>query len=124
SLLKAGSDLANRLGVQYFEMRNRTEPFATGLPGRDLYVTFTQDLSPGAEKLLQGLPRDTRYAVRKGQKAGLAWTEDLTEEEFYEIYARNWHRLGTPVLPRSLFPALRSAFPNQVRLFGVRKGKT
>jgi FemAB-related protein (PEP-CTERM system-associated) len=123
-LLKAGSELADGLGVNYLEMRNSTEPFATSLPGRDLYVTFTQDLTPGPEKLLQGLPRDTRYAVRKSQKAGLEWTEDLTDQEFYEIYAQSVHRLGTPVFSRALFTRIRSEFPNLTRLFGVRKGNT
>ena len=122
-LLEAGRDLATRLGAKYLEMRNRTEPFATSLPGRDLYVTFTQDLSPGPEKLFKALPRDTRYAVRKSQKAGLAWTEDLTDEEFYDIYAQSVHRLGTPVFPRELFLSLRREFPKACRLFGVRKGK-
>lgn len=124
SLLKAGSDLASRLGVKYLEMRNRTEPFPTQLPGRDLYVTFTQDLSAGPEKLLQRLPRDTRYAVRKSLKAGLDWVEDLSLPEFYEIYARSVHRLGTPVFSRDLFARLQSEFPKQWKLFGVRKGKT
>ncbi len=124
SLLKAGSDLAIRLGVKYLEMRNRTEPFPTSLPGKNLYVTFTQDLSAGPDKLLQGLPRDTRYIVRKSMKAGLEWTEDLADHEFYELYARSVHRLGTPVFSRDLFARLRSEFPKQVRLFGVRKGKT
>jgi len=121
SLLEAGRALANRLGVKYLEMRNRTEPYATSLPGRDLYVTFTQDLTPGVEQLFKALPRDTRYAIRKSQKAGLVWTEDLTDEEFYEIYARSVHRLGTPVFSRSLFLRLRKEFPRQTRLFGVRK---
>jgi FemAB-related protein (PEP-CTERM system-associated) len=123
SLLNAGRELAHRLGVQYLEMRNRTEPFPTNLPGRDLYVTFTQDLTPGPEKLMQALPRDTRYAVRKSLKAGLDWTEDLTLEEFYEIYAHSVHRLGTPVFSKRLFEVLRSEFSGQCRLFGVRKGK-
>jgi FemAB-related protein (PEP-CTERM system-associated) len=123
-LLRAGSELADRLGVQYLEMRNHSEPYSTSLPGRNLYVTFTQDLTPGPEKLLQGLPRDTRYAVRKSQKAGLEWTEDLTDQEFYEIYAQSVHRLGTPVFSRELFLALRREFPKVTRLFGVRKGKT
>jgi FemAB-related protein (PEP-CTERM system-associated) len=122
-LLEAGSALANQLGVQYLEFRNRTELFPTSLPGRDLYVTFTQDLSPGPEKLMKGLPRDTRYAIRKAQKTGLQWTEDLTSSEFYEIYAQSVHRLGTPVFPRQLFDTLRSVFPEQVRLFAVRKDK-
>jgi FemAB-related protein (PEP-CTERM system-associated) len=105
-------------------MRNQVEPFPTSLPGRDLYVSFTQDLSPGPEKLLQGLPRDTRYIVRKSLKAGLDWTEDLSLQEFYEIFAHSVHRLGTPVFPKELFTLLQSEFPRQCRLFGVRKGKT
>ena len=123
-LQKAGTDLANRLRVKYLEMRNRTERFPSTLPGRDLYVTFTQDLTPGPEKLMKALPRDTRYAVRKSQKAGLDWTEDLSLDEFYEIYARSVHRLGSPVFSKNLFACLRSEFPNQCRLFGVRKGMT
>lgn len=121
-LLAAGSELADRLGVNYLEMRNRFDPFAVALPGKDLYMTFTQDLSVGTEKLLQGLPRDTRYAVRKSLKAGLAWGEDLTEQEFYEIYAHSVHHLGTPVFPKTLFTKVREVFPGQVRIFGVRKG--
>ena len=123
ALLKAGRDLSGQLGVKYLEMRNRTEPFPSNLPGRNLYVTFTQDLSPGPDKLLQALPRDTRYAVRKSIKAGLEWTEDVSLDEFYEIYAQSVHRLGTPVFSKRLFEVLRGVFPRQTRLFGVRKGK-
>lgn len=120
-LLRAGGELATKLRVNYLEMRNRFEPFPTSLPGRGLYVTFTQDLSPGPEKLLQALPRDTRYAIRKSQKAGLEWTEDLTGAEFYDIYAQSVHHLGTPVFPQMLFDRLKEAFPDKVRVFGVRK---
>jgi FemAB-related protein (PEP-CTERM system-associated) len=123
ALLQAGTDLGRRFGVKYLEMRNRTEPFPSPLPGRDLYVTFTQDLSAGPEKLLAGLPRDTRYAVRKSQKAGLEWIEGLELREFYEIYAQSVHRLGTPVFPRRWFETLAAAFPGQCRIFGVRKGQ-
>ena len=121
-LLQAGSELAGRQGVKYLEMRNRFEPFPTSLSGRDLYVTFTQDLSSGPEKLLQILPRDTRYAIRKSQKASLEWTEDISDAEFYEVYAHSVHHLGTPVFPRKLFTRLREVFGGKVRVFGVRKG--
>src|SRR5262249_33274259 len=89
ALLQAGGEMGRRVGVKYLEMRNKTESFPAQLPGRDLYVTFTQDLSLGPEKLLAGLPRDTRYAVRKSQKAGLEWVEGLDLREFYEIYAQS-----------------------------------
>ena len=123
-LLAAGRSLAERLGVKYLEMRNRTEAFPVDLPGKDLYVTFTQDLSPGPEKLLQALPRDTRYMVRKSLKTDLQWMEDLTLDEFYEIYAHTVHRLGTPVFPKSMFRILQTEYASRCKLFGVRKGKT
>ena len=121
-LFSAGEDLARKLKVDYLEMRNRTEALPSSLPGRDLYVTFTQDLSPGPEKLLQALPRDTRYMVRKTLKAGLDWTTDLPVDEFYEIYATSVHRLGTPVFSRRLFTCLQHEFGDRCRIFGVRKG--
>jgi len=121
ALLGAGSRLAEELGAQYLEMRDKAEMFQTGLPGRNLYVTFTQDLTPGPEALLKALPRDTRYAVRKGQKAGLQWCEDVSDAEFYEIYAQSVHRLGTPVFSRDLFTSIRREFGRGARLFGVRK---
>jgi FemAB-related protein (PEP-CTERM system-associated) len=123
SLLKAGKDLAESLNVKYLEMRNRTEPFPTSLPGRDLYVTFVQDLSPGPESLFKRLSGNTRHKLRKRLAAELSWVEDVSLSEFYEIYARNVHRLGTPVFPRSLFVEFQKAFPEQWRLFGVRKGR-
>lgn len=123
ALLAAGSNLAERFQVKYLELRNRTELYPASLPGRDLYVTFTQDLTPGPEQLLQRLPRDTRYMVRKSLKAGLDWTEDLSVDEFYEIYARSVHRLGTPVFSKKLFARLRSEFPRHCKIFGVRKGR-
>ena len=121
ALLDGGCDLATQSGVKYLELRNRTESLTNSMPGRDLYVTFTQDLTAGPETLMKGLPRDTRYAIRKGQKAGLQWTDDLTHAEFYDLYAQNVHRLGTPVFPRGLFTSLNSEFKRQVRLFAVRK---
>jgi len=122
-LLAAGNDLATRLAVNYLEMRNRTELFPTSLPGKDLYVTFLQDLTPGPDALFKRLAPPVRNKIRKSLKAGLEWVEDLSLDEFYEIYARNVHRLGTPVFPRELFVTLRKEMPNGWRLFGVRKGK-
>lgn len=124
ALLKAGSALANRLDVKYLEMRNRSELYPTSLPGRDLYVTITQDLSPGPDKLMQALPRDTRYMVRKSLKSGLEWTSDITLDEFYQIYAKSLHRLGTPVFAKELFHFMMDEFGPHCRLYGVKRGST
>jgi FemAB-related protein (PEP-CTERM system-associated) len=121
-LLHAGRDLGRRLDVNFVEMRNRTDTHPSRLPGRDLYVTFTQDLRPGPDAIMRGLPRDTRYAVRKSLKAGLTWSEDVTDGEFYAIVAQSFRNLGTPIFPRSLFARLRADFGERCRVFGARKG--
>lgn len=122
-LLAAAGTVGRKFGVRYVEMRNLTEPYECPLPGRDLYVTFTQDLTPGPDELMKRLPRDTRYAIRKSMKAGLEWAEDVAVSEFYDIFAQNVHHLGTPVFGRRLFVRLQQEFGNQCRVFGVRKGK-
>jgi FemAB-related protein (PEP-CTERM system-associated) len=121
SLLKAGSELADRLGVRYLEMRNRAELYPTTLPLRDLYVTFVQDLTPGPDRLFKQLSWNTRHKLKKCLKSSLEWSEDVALPEFYEVYARNVHRLGTPVFSQNLFVQLQKTFPGCCRLFGVRK---
>jgi len=123
SLLDAGGQLGREMNVQYLELRNFSEPFPCDLPGRDLYVTFTQDLTPGPDALMRALPRDTRYAIRKSLKADLEWTEDVELAEFYDVLAQSFRNLGTPIFPKRLFEALRREFPRHCRIFGVRKGR-
>ncbi len=122
-LLDAATEAGRRIGVRYVEMRNLADPYRCDLPGRDLYVTFRQDLSPGPDELMKRLPRDTRYAIRKSLKAGLEWTTDVSLSDFYAIFAQNVHRLGTPVFSPRLFARIRDVFGEQCRIFGVVKGK-
>jgi FemAB-related protein (PEP-CTERM system-associated) len=121
ALLKSATELGVKHHVKYVEMRNCTEEFPIDLPSRDLYVNFTQDLTSGPDKLMQTLPRDTRYMVRKSLKNGLEWVHDISTETFYNIYAHSVHRLGTPVFPKHLFTKIREQFPEHCRIFGVRK---
>jgi FemAB-related protein (PEP-CTERM system-associated) len=121
-LLAAGDQLGRQMGAQYLEMRNLSEPYESNLPGKDLYVTFLQDLTAGPDALLKALPRDTRYAIRKSLKAGLEWTEDVGVTEFYDILAENFRHLGTPIFSKRLFIRLQQEFPRECRIFGVRKG--
>ena len=65
--------------MKYLEMRNRTEPFATSLPGRDLYVTFTQDLTPARRNCCKGCRAIRGMRCGNRRRPGLEWTEDLTD---------------------------------------------
>ena len=122
-LLQAGSELATRLDVNYLEMRNRSRAVSDLSAGKRPLSDFHARSFAGTGEAVAGVA--TGYALRRAEvaKGGLEWTEDLSDAEFYEIYAHSVHRLGTPVFPRKLFTRLREAFPGQVRVFGVRKGK-
>jgi FemAB-related protein (PEP-CTERM system-associated) len=114
----AASDLARDLGVQHLELRNRaaTEP---EWPRQDLYVTFRKTLLPEVEANLLAIPRKQRAMVRKGIDRGLVSEVDDHIDRFFELYADNQHRHGTPPYPRRYFEALRRAFGRDCEVLTV-----
>jgi FemAB-related protein (PEP-CTERM system-associated) len=109
ALHASARDLAGRLGVQHLELRNRTarEP---GWPQQDLYVTFRKNLLPEVEANLLAIPRKQRAMVRKAIQRNLRSEIDVDCERFFELYADNQHRHGTPPQSRQYFRALKRVF--------------
>jgi len=105
----AAEALARELGADHLELRNRVarEP---QWPRQDLYVTYRKAILPDVEANLAAIPRKQRAMVRKGIARGLASEIDDGIERFFELYADNVHRHGTPPYPRRYFEALRGAF--------------
>ena len=105
ALHSAAADLARDLGVQHLEIRNRgaAEP---EWPRQDLYVTFRKKLLPEVEANLLAIPRKQRAMVRKGIERGLVSEIDEGVGRFFELYADNQQRHGSP---RVLTPLLRGA---------------
>ncbi len=86
ALQHAACALADRLGVDYLEMRNRA-PSDLSWPSKDLYVTFRREIHPDVETNLSNIPRKQRAMVRKGIKAGLVGEIDEDVECFYGAYS-------------------------------------
>ena len=109
ALNKAACNLAERLGVDALELRNRQQ---SGLswPTKSLYVTFRKEIDPDPEVNLQEIPRKQRAMVRKGIKAGLQSEDDMGWIRLYKIYAESVRNLGTPVFPAKYFRILREVF--------------
>jgi FemAB-related protein (PEP-CTERM system-associated) len=112
------SALAQRLKVGHAELRNAYPEQRAGFAPVDRYVTFTQDIVPDDEALLELIPRKTRRMVRKALQ--LAYTTRMTDDygAFEDLYLRNLHRLGTPSFPARHFTNLRKHFGKSV---GVRE---
>ena len=82
-------------------------------------VTFRKPIDPDIERNLNNIPRKQRAMVRKGIKNGLRSEFDPGVERFFELFAGNVHRQGTPALPRRYFALLRETFGDDCRVLTV-----
>jgi FemAB-related protein (PEP-CTERM system-associated) len=112
ALIDAASARARSLHAEHLELRNRTA-LRPQWPRQDLYVTFRRVLSADAEENLLAIPRKQRAMVRKGIKNGLTSAIDATPERFFDLYADNMHRHGTPPFSRRYFARLKQTFGEQ-----------
>ncbi len=124
---RALEDEAERLAlsfkVDYLEVRNRILR-RTDWPTKDLYVTFRKAIHPDPEENLAAIPRRQRAMVRKGIGAGLESAIDDGVDRFYDAFAASQRNLGTPVLSKAYFRALRDEFRERCEVLTVsRAGK-
>jgi FemAB-related protein (PEP-CTERM system-associated) len=118
ALERYAANLADELGVDYLELRNRA-PTRDDWPVKDLYYTFRRTLDPDPEKNLQAIPRKQRAEVRAGIKNKLEVTLDAGLDCFYDIYSQNLRSLGTPVVSRRYFAALLQTFGSDCEISAV-----
>jgi FemAB-related protein (PEP-CTERM system-associated) len=109
ALIDSAVAAAQELRVDHIELRNRA-PQRPQWPRQELYVTFRKAITADDEANMLAIPRKQRAMVRKGIKHGLASEIDATAGRFFELYARNMHRHGTPPLGRRYFDRLAEVF--------------
>jgi FemAB-related protein (PEP-CTERM system-associated) len=112
--------LAEELGVDYLETRNEQPVRDDWLRKDALYVTFKRAISDDHEANLSAIPRKQRAMVRKGIKAGLVSESDAGIDNLYQAYSESVRNLGTPVLPKGHFQAVRAEFGDDVDVVTVR----
>ena len=118
ALESAACKLADDLGVDYLELRNR-EARHPDWPTKQLYVTFRKEMDPDPEKNLLAIPRKQRAMVRKGIKAGLSGDFDNSIDRFYSAYSQSVRSLGTPVFSRNYFRTLQQVFKDSCDILTV-----
>jgi FemAB-related protein (PEP-CTERM system-associated) len=117
-LEEAAQALARKLGVEHLELRCLERRHADW-PTQDLYVTFRKEILPEVEANMLAIPRKQRAMVRKGIKNGLVADIDTNVDRFFDLYADNVHRHGTPPLPKRYFQALREEFGRDCEVMTV-----
>ena len=111
--------IAKARGVQHLEYRNLGGVRHEDWPRQDLYVTFRKEILPEEEANMLAIPRKQRAMVRKGIKNELRAEIDAGVDRFFDLYADNVHRHGTPALPKRYFEALAQEFGDAVEVLTV-----
>ena len=112
--------LGEKLGVESLELRG-TKAVFDGWPTKaETYAGFTMPMSADAEERLKAIPRKKRADVRKGIKADFPVDTNASVDTFFELYAKNLHALGTPVMPKKWYAALKEAFGDACEIATVQ----
>jgi FemAB-related protein (PEP-CTERM system-associated) len=118
-LVHFASKIADDMGVDYFEMRNRTP--IEGFETKGLYVNFRKEIDPDPDVNLKAIPKKQRRMVRQGPKHGLtAEFGNHQLQDFFNILARSYHNLGTPIFGRYFFQNFIDIFGDDALIEVVR----
>jgi FemAB-related protein (PEP-CTERM system-associated) len=115
---KEACRLAEELGVDALEMRNRVQKNPER-PYKELYVTFRKELDSDVEKNMLAIPRKQRAVIRKGIDAGLTSSIDENVDRLHLAYSESVRNLGTPVFSKKYFQILKDVFGEQCEILTV-----
>jgi len=123
-LLANAVEMAEAERIDVLEIRTR-DPVAGSLPSTPAKVMTLLDLPDSVEALWSDTFRaKLRSQIRRPIKEGMklrAGPDQLGA--FYTVFKRNMRDLGTPVLPRRFFEALRATFPDEALFTAVYHGE-
>ncbi|GGE61496.1 hypothetical protein GCM10011533_12510 [Streptosporangium jomthongense] len=118
-LRSAAADLAKKMNAQLLEVRHRQQEglgydfdrLSEELGGQK--VSMLLELEPGSEKQLAAFKPKLRSQIKKAIKNGCITVAGNTPElveDFYYVFSRNMHALGSPVHSKALFHAICEAY--------------
>ena len=118
-LLELAAEIGMERDCAYVELKNKSA--LDGLPTKNLYFNFSKEILPEVEANFNAIPRKSRAAVRKGINEGLTASFGNDQfDDFYEVMARSYHQLGTPIFSRRFFRAFLDVFGDDAEVMVVR----
>lgn len=120
-LYKRAVEIATDLGCETIEFRN-VKPMDYDLHTRNAKMVMYLPLDSDPEKVWKSFNCKVRNQVRKAEKSDIVASQGDKNQvgDFYSVYAKRMHQLGTPAFPLKLLKNLMNAFPENSRLFLVR----
>lgn len=119
ALAQTAIAMGTERGVDCLELRSEQAIFDGWPTKSETYAGFRKPIADTTDDRLKAIPRKKRADVRKGIKAGLVVDTAASLDIFFDLYARNLHALGTPILPKHWYDALKTAFGDQCEIATV-----
>lgn len=117
-LLDRAIEMAEKMRCDYLEFRNREQ--IENLPAKSLYYNFRREIYSDPVQNMQAIPRKARRMIRQGIKFGLyAKFGTYLLHDFYEILAKSYHQLGTPIFSKKFFRNFLDEFGTDAQLLVV-----
>ena len=119
-LVSKSIGVTKELNADYLELKF-LEKKELDFPGIDIYFTFIKELSADHDENFKAILRKQRRMVRVGIKSELKaiFSKDYLDD-FYELFAINVHRLGTPVYSKKWFETLLDVLGNEAELLVIQ----
>ena len=117
-LVEKAIELTRTRKCDYLELRN--EHTISDLVKKSLYYNFKKEISPDTDQNMQAIPRKARRMIRQGIKFGLYSEFGLhLLHDFYEILAKSYHQLGTPIFSKRFFRTFLDEFGTDAQILVV-----
>lgn len=81
-------------------------------------VRMFLELPSSSEELLQRFKSKLRSQIKKAEKNGLVfhWGDEASIDDYYSVFSRNMHDLGSPVHAKKLFSAILNHYGERAKL--------
>jgi FemAB-related protein (PEP-CTERM system-associated) len=124
ALIARGEELARRAGAKRLVLRDTRRAWEGDLQTQEQHVAVVKELDPDEKVLWKRLHNARRWGVRKAHGNGL--TVDLDYKgrllgEFYEVFVRFTHQVGTPIFGLDFLERVIETFPDGFTIVIVRK---
>ncbi len=113
--------LAESAGAEYVELRHSYDG-ALSWPAKTSKVTLVCDVFPTPEENMQHLSTKMRTNVRRSLRSELEAEFGREEylDDFYQVFCRKMHDLGTPPYSKKFFEVILEIFPEDSFICRVR----
>lgn len=115
-------ELAKVRGCESIEFRNLVPLFYNVLKSRNDKITMYLPLMQDPDELWRSFSCKVRNQVRKAEKSNLTSIHGGAEliNDFWKLWSKRMHELGTPCYPRKLFRNIFQAFPKNTQIFIIQ----